>query len=235
MRTDYLTLPLQVKALNDREIEGHGSVFGNVDLGRDIVVPGAFKRSLAEHRKNGTMPQMFWMHQPDQVPGAWTKVEEDDDGLLVRGVLAKTQLGDETRELVKMKAVRGLSIGYRTLDSDWDDDGNRLLKELDLWEVSVVSLAMNPLARIESAKCRLSADGEYVPTKREFERELRRIGCSKSIARVLISRLFADPDPGVMPDDRRRDAVIDSEEKAALRALADLADELYASAIPSIT
>jgi HK97 family phage prohead protease len=191
-----LTVPFEIKSLGDRQIEGHASIFGNVDLGGDIVLPGAFKKSLAKHRREGTMPLMFWMHRPDQVPGAWDEVSEDEKGLLVRGTLADTQLGNETRTLMKMKAVRGLSFGYRVMPggADYDKEGNRLLKEIDIWECSPVSTAMNPLARIEAVKARLSATGEFVPTEREFEQFLRDHGYSRKFSEMAVSRIFnGDP------------------------------------------
>jgi hypothetical protein len=89
-----------------------------------------------------------------------------------------------------MDAVKGLSIGYRTIDQDFTEDGTRLLKELELWEVSVVSLPMNPLAQVAHAKSQLSAIGEYVPTPREFERILRDVGCSQKVAKCIMSKLF---------------------------------------------
>src|SRR5215211_7079125 len=176
-----LNLSLEIKSLGPREFEGHGSVFKNVDLGGDIVMPGAFKRTLAKQKADGALPQMFWMHKPDSVPGVWTEMGEDDKGLYVRGELVDTPLGNEMRTLLTRKAVRGLSIGYQTKDFDFDGDGNRLLKEIELWEVSLVSLAMNPLARVEAMKSRLSASGEYVPTEREFEQHFRQMGCSKNV------------------------------------------------------
>jgi HK97 family phage prohead protease len=228
--TQYLTVPLEVKALGANELEGHGSVFRNVDLGGDIVVPGAFKRSLSRHKKEGTLPQMFWMHDPSRVPGKWTDMVEDDYGLQVRGVLADTELGREMRTLAQMKAVRGLSIGYQIADADYDGDGNRLLKEVDLWEVSLVSLAMNPLARIEAAKSRLSRDGEYVPTEREFERCLRDAGYSRKVATTLAARVFDSADPRGILDGHLRDAGASDEEEARA-ALAGLAGKLYGMAL----
>jgi len=187
-----LTIPLQIKKLTDREFEGHGSIFGNEDLGGDVVVPGAFKRTLAQHRKTGSLPQMFWMHDPSRVPGKWLTMKEDKEGLKVKGTLAETPLGDEIRTLLQMDAVKGLSIGYRTIDQDFDNDGRRLLKEIELWEVSVVSLPMNPLAEVAHAKSQLSATGEYVPTPREFERILRDVGCSQMVAKRIMSKIFED-------------------------------------------
>lgn len=199
-----LTAPLEIKALSDREFEGHGSVFRNEDLGGDIVAPGAFKRTLAQHRKSGSLPQMFWMHDPSRVPGKWLDMREDEHGLHVKGVLAETPLGNEVHTLLKMDAVRGLSIGYRTLDQDWTEDGLRVIKEAELREVSVVSLPMNPLAQVAHVKSQLSAAGEYVPTPREFERILRDVGCSRMVAKTIASKLL-DPsglrDAGAAPRD----------------------------------
>jgi HK97 family phage prohead protease len=185
-----ITVPLEIKNLNNREFEGHGSVFGNADYGGDIVLPGAFKRSLAQHRKAGSLPAMFWMHDPTKVPGKWLDMGEVKKGLAVKGGLATTPLGDEVHTLLKMDAVSGLSIGYRTLDQDFDKDGNRLIKEAELWEVSVVSLPMNPLAQITHVKTRLSEMGEYVPSIREFENILRDTGCSRDVSKHIITKIY---------------------------------------------
>ena len=56
-----ISVPLEIKSLEKREFDGHGSIFKNVDLGGDIVLPGVFKRTLSSHRKAGTLPQMFWI------------------------------------------------------------------------------------------------------------------------------------------------------------------------------
>lgn len=214
MMRPQLTVPLQIKALSDREFDGHGSVFGNEDLGGDIVLPGAFAKSLTKHRKAKSVPQMFWMHDPSRVPGKWLDMSEDSNGLKVRGVLADTPLGNEIHTLLTMDAVRGLSIGYQVLDDDYDSEGRRLLKQVDLWEVSVVSLPMNPLAQVQHAKSQLSARGEYVPTAREFERTLRDAGCSRTVAKSILAKLYeGKPSP--------RDADMDADAEKALLYLAD--------------
>lgn len=190
MQKPNITIPLEIKGLNNREFDGHGSIFKNVDLGGDIVMPGAFKRSLAQHKADGDLPSMFWMHQPDQVCGKWTDMYEDDKGLAVKGILAPTPLGDEIHTLLKMEAVRGMSIGYMTKDYDFDSDGNRLIKEAELWEVSVVSLPMNPLAQVVHVKSQLSERGEYVPSLREFESILRDVGCAQNVAKRIIAKVY---------------------------------------------
>lgn len=221
----YLTTQLEIKSLGDREFEGHGSIFGNVDLGGDVVVPGAFKRSLKQYHEKGDLPLMFWMHDPSRVAGKWTEMYEDGDGLRVKGVLADTPLGNEIRTLLQMDAVKGLSIGYRTIDDDYDKEGNRLLKELELWEVSVVSLPMNPLAQVAHAKSQLSASGEYVPTAREFEHALRDVGCSQKTAKRIISKVYEGEEVRDVPPEP------EDEERDVLQALDNLKDALIARQI----
>lgn len=196
-KTMHFTTGIEIKSLKNMQFEGHGSVFGNVDHGGDIVVPGAFKRTLANHKKNGKLPQMFWAHQMDQVPGKWLEMSEDNSGLYVKGELAPTQLGNDIHTLLKMEAVRGMSIGYSTKDYDFDKDGNRLLKEVELWEVSIVSLAMNPEAEIHYVKSRLSEVGEYIPTmkeiaflKRDAEHFLQGKGFNRRLAVACAANLF---------------------------------------------
>lgn len=228
MQHQILTVPLTLKGLKARQIEGHGSVFGNVDLGGDVVVRGAFRETLATHKAAGTMPQMFFMHNWDQVPGRWDEMAEDDTGLSVTGTLAKTQLGDEIRTLAEMKAVRGLSIGYHAEDVDYGDDGVRLIKQVDLVEVSIVSLAMNPLAAITASKARLSATGEYVPTRREFERKLRDVGLSQSTAKKLVASAFDSPSRDV--DGLETDSIAEM-----IELCGQIASDMQVAAIKNIT
>jgi Escherichia/Staphylococcus phage prohead protease len=213
-----LTIPLEIKTLSKGEFEGHGSVFGNEDLGGDIVLPGAFARSLKQHREKGSMPQMFWMHDAGRVPGKWLDMSEDDNGLAVKGVLANTPLGNEIHTLLKMDAVRGLSIGYRTIDDDYDRHGRRLLKEVELWEVSIVSLPMNPLAQVSHAKSQLSELGEYVPTAREFEKTLRDVGCTQRVAKQIMAKVYDGNPPRDVRSFTRDVEVIDDEADLILSA-----------------
>jgi HK97 family phage prohead protease len=225
MHKPTLTIPLEVKGLNNREFDGHGSIFKNVDLGGDIVVAGAFKRSLAQHKSTGGLPAMFWMHDPGKVPGKWVDMDEDAHGLAVKGVLAPTPLGDEIHTLLKMKAVTGMSIGYRTLDHDYDSDGNRLIKEAELWEVSVVSLPMNPLAQVVHVKSQLSARGEFVPSIREFETILRDVGCGQSVAKRIIAKVY--------DGEEKPDACRDGEQEVVSKAAEELIADLFIASIRS--
>jgi len=232
-----ITIPLRIKQLDNREFVGHGSMFNNIDLGGDVVMPGAFKRSLAQHRKADSLPQMFWMHDPSRVLGKWTDMGEDEDGLVVKGVLADTPLGNEIHTLLKMDAVKGLSIGYSTVDQDYDADGNRLLKEVELWEVSVVSLPMNPLAQVAHAKSQLSEAGEYVPTVKEFERILREAGCSRSTAKRLVHNMTSEKSlcetevDEVVIEEPQREAVGDMSDDEIAREAELVAERMFAATI----
>lgn len=211
--TNRLTTSLEIKQLSKMQFEGHGSIFGNVDLGGDVVMPGAFKRTLAEHKAGGSLPVMLWQHDHSRVLGKWLDMNEDDRGLVAKGELAPTDLGKEIHELLKMEAVKGLSIGYIPTDIDYDGDGTRLLKEVDLLELSVVSIPMNPKAQIQHVKSRLSARGEYVPTdgelaelKREAEKFLRNRGFSRKTALQCATNLFStvfDPSATLADDNQQ--------------------------------
>lgn len=185
--SNRLRFSLELKSLEARQFEGYGAVFKNVDYGGDVILPGAFKDSL---QTMSALPPMFWMHQPDQVPGKWLSMKEDKHGLLVKGELADTQLGRETHTLLKMGAVTGMSIGYIPVETDYTNDGTRLLKQVDLIETSIVSLPMNPLAQVAAVKTRTSATGEYVPAPKEIERHFRDMGCSKRTARQLVAKIY---------------------------------------------
>jgi hypothetical protein len=125
-----------------------------------------------------------------------------------------------------MDAVSGLSIGYRTLDHDYDSDGNRLIKEAELWEVSVVSLPMNPLAQVAHVKSQLSERGEFVPSIREFEGILREVGCSKSVAKHLVHKIYDGEDKPVTHREDEDEAVSAAEALAAHLFIANIRSKL---------
>ena len=182
MKTKQGMPVLKLKKFGEKgEFEGYASVFGNRDSYGDVVVAGAFKQSLADHAKNGTMPKLFWQHDSWKPIGSWLEMEEDDTGLKVKGRLnMDVQQGREAFALLEAGDIDGLSIGYRVRDSeDVEDQNVTLLKELDLVEVSVVSLGANEQALVSSFK---SIRAEGLPSLPEFEAFLREAGFSKTEA-----------------------------------------------------
>ena len=158
MRAYEFSAPLEIKlARSGGEITGYGSTFHNEDRGGDVVAPGAFAKSLAEHRDSGTMPAMLWSHDINEPIGVWHEATEDGKGLLLKGKLTtETRRGAEARALAKDGAL-ALSIGYQTRDADYAD-GARVLKDVRLHEVSLVSIPMNPEARLVSVKNAMAAE-----------------------------------------------------------------------------
>lgn len=155
MRTKQGAPVLELKALgDDGQINGYGAVFGNRDSYGDVILEGAFKRSLADHKRNKSRPKMFWQHDPSQPIGSWTEFVEDGKGLLVTGQLnMDVQRGREAHALLKAGDIDGLSIGYRVVKATEDETEKvMLLKELTLVEVSVVSQPANPLATVSAVK-----------------------------------------------------------------------------------
>lgn len=130
-------------------IEGYASLFGKRDQGGDVVQAGAYAGSLARLGAAGRRVKMLWQHDPTQPIGVWDEVREDDRGLWVKGrILADVEKGREAAALLAAGAIDGLSIGYRTVKSERDGKGHRLLTELELWEVSLVTFPMLPEARV---------------------------------------------------------------------------------------
>lgn len=168
---------------------GFGSVYGNVDGGGDIVAENSFAKSLTSWQSKGRMPALLWQHNAKEPIGAFQKMEETPQGLYVEGTLAlKTRRGAEAYELLKMKALSGLSIDYIPKDSDLDvKTGIRTIRAADLYGVSLVTFPMNDAARVTSVK-----SIEEIGDLSGAESYLREVGgVSRSEAKALISRLFS--------------------------------------------
>lgn len=173
---------LDLKEVSEEgEFEGYASKFGDRDQGGDVVIKGAFSNSLKK-RKGAAGVKMLWQHDPGSPIGVWDEISEDAKGLKVRGrlLVSAVQKARETHELMKAGVIDGLSIGYRTIKALRDDaTGFRQLKELDLWEISLVTFPMLPSATVTSVK------GDW--DKRTVERVLRDAGMPNAMAVKLLA------------------------------------------------
>lgn len=139
----------EVKATGDAwEVSGYASTFNNVDLGGDVVLRGAFSDSL----KAGEPIRFLYSHNPAQVLGKPLALKEDEKGLRGTFRISKTALGQDVHTLLKDGALDSFSIGYIPRDFEYDDAGVRKLKAVDLLEVSVVAMPMNPAATVTAVK-----------------------------------------------------------------------------------
>lgn len=148
------------------EFSGYGAVFGNIDSHGDVIEKGAFKASLREWRKKSALPSMLIQHgyglsEMSGVPvGVWSEMEEDDQGLKVKGRLINldTDRGRTIHGAMKEGALRGLSIGYRAVKFRYGQkpaEPYRTLSEVALFEVSVVAEPSNEKARVAAMKSAL--------------------------------------------------------------------------------
>tara|TARA_R100000388_G_scaffold95016_1_gene85479 strand:+ start:1869 stop:2660 length:792 start_codon:yes stop_codon:yes gene_type:complete len=179
----------QIDADDEGVFEGYASVFGNKDLGNDVIEKGAFAKSI--YNKKPKQIKLLYQHKTDEPIGVIESIEEDNKGLKVKGRLALgTQKGREVFELMKMGAIDSMSIGYRlnAKGYHYDDKGKkRVIKEVDLMEISMVTFPMNTRAKVTKVKF----DKEMLETitERELESHLRDVGWSFSTAKQSASIL----------------------------------------------
>lgn len=205
----YKSVAFEMKREPDADgvIEGYASVFDVVDEGLDVISPGAFRKSLAGGRK----VRMLWQHDMGEPIGVWDEIEEDDRGLRVKGRISKeVRRGAEAMALYRMGAMDSLSIGYRAKMATPEGGGRvRRLEEIDLFEISVVTIPMLPdaIASVKSIK-----------TEREFEAFLRDAGYSRKEAAAITLHGFkaitGQRDAGL-------DEATDDAAKAFLKALSN--------------
>jgi HK97 family phage prohead protease len=196
MKLTNMALNLQIKQVSEEgAFEGYASQMTR-DRGGDIVDMGAFDRSIAKHKANNTMPKMLWQHDPSKVVGVWDEMRQDENGLYVKGrCVRSTSLGKDCHELLRAGAIDSMSIGYVTLDSEYEDGGDtRRLKEVDLWEISLVTFPMNEDARVTAVK--------RIESIRDVERLLRDGGVPGQFAKLVALHGFEEAKARI---DARRD------------------------------
>ena len=166
-------------------VEGYASLFGELDAARDMVMPGAFARTL-KSRGLRRIPMLF-QHDPAEPVGVWLELAEDFRGLLARGrLIPEVARARELLALVRVGAVDGLSIGFRTVKGRIDPASRvRRIVDLDLWEISIVTFPLLAGARVCAVKTAPGDDERLLRrhprfsfTRARAEREWERMrGC----------------------------------------------------------
>lgn len=145
-------LQFKIDSFNEEEgiFSGYGAVFGNIDSGGDIIEPGAFTNTLAEGWER---VKILALHNDCWLPiGRPLELREDVNGLFLSAKVSDTSMGKDIKVLLKDGVLNELSIGYDPVVFDYDSDGIRHLREVKLWEVSLVTWAMNPAAMVTGYK-----------------------------------------------------------------------------------
>lgn len=199
----------EIKSIEpDGTFTGYAGVFNNIDHGGDKILPGAFAKSLMEHR--GVVPILADHNSRTQI-GWNVSAREDGFGLLVNGKLdLSIQAAKDKHSLAKtaqeLGAKQGLSIGYEATKRRWEGDV-RILEEVKLYEYSFVTFPMNDLASVSAIKSAIEPllrEGKV--DVRSFEKILREVGFSKSRAKAVASFAFSnrcDAD-----DEKRHDDIL---------------------------
>ncbi|MBJ2215718.1 HK97 family phage prohead protease [Pseudomonas carnis] len=174
-----LEVPFELKAVDEAgNFEGYAAVFNNVDLGDDVIMPGAFTSVKAT--RSGKLKLALY-HDLTRLVGA-ADYTQDDHGLLLKGrVNLNVSYARDAYELMKAEILDSMSIGFNTIKADFEDRAGRrvrLIKEAELWEASFVPFGMNPKAQVLSVKSDI----------RLFEKALReRMGLSQKEAAAVAS------------------------------------------------
>ena len=135
-------------------IEGYGAYFGNVDSYGDVINAGAFKGFLAS--EDAQRVKLCWQHNFDDVLGVIEEMSEDERGLRFRAKISNTTLGRDAATLIEDGALNEFSIGYGVKAAEYPEDRasgiERVLTDIYLYEISLVSRAANPKATLEGAE-----------------------------------------------------------------------------------
>jgi len=196
---EFKSVKFELEGTNDDgEFSGYAAVFGNVDSGGDIIEKGAFAKTIVE---DFSRIKILSQHNSYELPiGKPLELREDEKGLYIRGKISDTQAGRDVRTLLKDGVLAELSIGYDATNYDVDATGIRHLKEIKLWEVSIVTWAMNDQAQIDGVKSlmeKLKSEAKSGRISRSRMDALRLfISMANELANILDP---ADPPPD--PDD----------------------------------
>jgi HK97 family phage prohead protease len=186
-------------------ISGHASIWagqpgGEADSYGDLIGRNAFAATLEAHQKAGTMPVMLWSHDPARPIGRWVEIREDDRGLFGVGQLnLQTDAGKQAFAHLQARDIGGLSIGFQVAKDGFKAQagGSRLLTAIDLYEISIVSMAASRGARVIEIKS--------MQTQRDLERWLHdEAGLSRAAA-VKVARGGWSALSGEPPDDAKLD------------------------------
>ena len=147
-KTEHKTLSFRTEEYDEESgiFSGYAAVYGNIDSGGDIIEPGAFTKTIAEGWER---VKILALHNDCWLPiGRPLELREDSNGLFIKAKISDTSMGRDIKVLLKDGVLTELSIGYDPIVFDYDENGIRHLREVKLWEVSVVTWAMNPEATI---------------------------------------------------------------------------------------
>lgn len=184
MQKKHITANFEIKGVEeDGTFTGYASVFNVIDSQNDAILKGAFEKTIK--KRKGDI-KMLWQHKVDEPIGNFIYLREDSHGLLVKGkLMLDVQRAKEAYALLQSGVINGMSIGYAVLEADYNDEiGVRLIVEVDLFEVSLVTFPANEDAVITSVK------NSEISTMRDMQKLLVKKGYSYKEAEAIAARQF---------------------------------------------
>lgn len=166
---------------DSRTISGYGAIFGNRDKAHDILVPGCFAKSIRERgpqSKANDKIIMLWMHKMDQPIGKITRLVEDDKGLYFEAVIDEIETGDRAIKQLESGTLNQFSIGYNYVADQLKYDEALdafLVKEVVLYEISVVSIGCNGETEYTGLKSIEEKEGEMARLQKELNEVIREL------------------------------------------------------------
>ena len=150
---------IEVKADGDEgSFGGLLSTYGNIDSVGDVCEPGCYDRTVSER---GTKRPLLWQHDQAHPIGSF-EITTTEGALAIAGrINLGVSTGRDAYALLKAGDIDGLSIGYIARDYDYDSNGVRHLKDVDLLEGSLVTIPANDLARAQAKAGRLETMKAY--------------------------------------------------------------------------
>ncbi len=186
---------LEIKSVgDDGTFEGVLSPYNNVDQGDDLVEPGAFTKSL---QQNGGRVPMLWQHDQKCPIGELVLIDQPD-GLHCKGTFCleanpdgspKVPEAQKAYALLKARVIKGLSIGYDAVKAQVVN-GVRRLKEVNLWEGSVVTFPMNLQALVSSVKS-LERKGDYADALADYQLTNQKYSMIDALSSALLPMIWS--------------------------------------------
>ncbi|MFN5351693.1 MAG: HK97 family phage prohead protease [Alphaproteobacteria bacterium] len=196
MQKKQFDYALSLKNLDENgTFTGYASIFNIKDYHSDIILKGAFKKTLSKKKIKDI--KLLWQHKLDEPIGYFTNIQENAEGLFVEGKLLINDLqrAKEAYALLQVNAIEGLSIGYNVVESHYDNDQKaRVINQLELFEISLVTFPANQMAGVTDIKNSLPQ------TVRQFEQFLRDAGFSKKSATFIASFGFKETKRDALPE-----------------------------------
>ena len=191
--------PFEVKDLNyngeSRTISGYAAIFNNKDKAGDILLKGCFAKSISDRGPESTANDkiiMLWQHDTHEPIGRISVLKEDDRGLYFEAVIDDVERGNQAIKQLESGTLNQFSIGYSYVWEKCEYDSERdafIVKEVVLYEISVVSIGCNELTEYLGLK----AEGidPYEALKNDIESAIKGlpIGKKEEIQTIIAKAL----------------------------------------------